>query len=63
MSSFMRKRGVLLKDFSRFIKKPAQVLKEHAKSLAKRNNRPYLYLNSKQIRKRVLPTVLFVIPG
>jgi len=54
MSTFMKKRGVLLKDFSRFVKEPAQVLKEHAKSLAKRNNRPYLYLNSKQIRKEEL---------
>ena len=54
MSTFMKKHGVLLKDFSRFVKEPAQVLKEHAKSLAKSNNCQYLYLNSKQISKEEL---------
>lgn len=54
MASFMRRKGVLLKDFGRFVRGPAQDLKDHAKVFATRHNRQYFSLTSSSIRKEEL---------
>ena len=54
MANFLRERGVLFKDFGKFVQGPAQQLKQHAIDMARNTNRPYVYVNSKHIRKEDL---------
>lgn len=54
MANFLRERGVLFKDFGKFVQGPAQDLKQHAMDIARKANRPYEYVNSKHIRKEDL---------
>ena len=54
MANFMRERGVLFKDFGKFVQKPAQDPKQHTIDIARTTNRPYEYVNSKHIRKEEL---------
>lgn len=45
MQRFMDYHGILIKDFKPFVLQQAQSLKSHAKNMAARNNRPFIYLN------------------
>ena len=54
MANFLRKQGVLFKDFGKYVKGPAQELKEHAHNWAKQSSRLYIYINKKRVRKEKL---------
>jgi hypothetical protein len=44
--SFLSRQGVLLKDFGRYVEKVTKQVNEHAKMMAKKAGRPYIYLQS-----------------
>ena len=50
---FLYRNGLLIKDFKAFAKKQSEQIKQHAIDYAKKQNRPYQYLNEK-IRKEQL---------
>jgi hypothetical protein len=54
MANFLRNRGVLFKDFRKYVQAPAQELKEYARNWAEQSARPYLYINNKRVRKEDL---------
>ena len=47
MESFLASRRILIKDFKRFAPAQAERLKEHAKAMAEKQGRPYIYLDRK----------------
>ena len=51
MANFLGNRGVLFKDFRKYVQAPAQELKEYARNWAEQSARPYLYINNKRVRK------------
>ena len=51
MANFLRNRGVLFKDFRKYVQAPAQELKRYARNWAEQSGRPYLYINNKRVRK------------
>jgi hypothetical protein len=50
MERFMNSQGLLLKEFKPFVKKQSDILVSHAKAIAEKSGRPYIYLPSR-IRK------------
>jgi hypothetical protein len=50
MEHFMHQQGLLVKDFKRFVQQASERVKVHAKQLARKAGRPYIYLTS-PIRK------------
>jgi hypothetical protein len=50
MEGFLNRHGVLFKDFKRFASLCSDGIKDHAMDLARKTNRPFIYLNS-PIRK------------
>ena len=53
MEGFLAQRGILIKDFKKFVPKQAERIKLHAVELAARQGRPYLYLE-RYLRKEKL---------
>jgi hypothetical protein len=51
MESFMMNQGFLIKEFKEFVTKQTERLSDHAKAIAGRANRPYLYLYTHRDRK------------
>jgi len=51
MEQFLSSKGVLLKEFKRFVSKQAFCLKKFGLDLALRNGRPYIVLNGFSVRK------------
>jgi len=51
LETFMRLRGVLIKDFKSFVCDQSERIKQHAVKIAERRGRPYEYLRSGKIRK------------
>jgi hypothetical protein len=45
MEEFMYRQGLLLKDFKSFVTTCSEKLKDHAKAVAEKNSRPYIYFN------------------
>ncbi len=51
MEIWLASRGVLMKNFAPYVQKLSQRLKEHARELAKRQGRPFIYLESSKESK------------
>ena len=45
MEKFMAHKGLLLKDFKRFVTTHSERIKHHAKTMAEKSGRPYIHLN------------------
>jgi len=51
---YLQQEGVLLKDFGKYAQQVTDKIKVHAKGIAEKSNRPYLYLNSPSVSKEEL---------
>lgn len=51
LQQFLFVNNILLKDFLPYAKNLAEIIKENAKSIAKEEDAPYIYLNNSRIRK------------
>jgi hypothetical protein len=45
MERFMMAQGLLLKDFKTFVTKHSERIKQHAKTMAEKNERPFIHIN------------------
>ena len=53
MEGLLGRQGLLIKDFGNFVRRHSDQIARHAKNLAQRSNRQYLYLNGRE-RKEAL---------
>src|SRR5262245_31680665 len=51
LGRFLSKEKILLKEFGEFAQRLSEGVKQHAEAIARRENRPYRYLNSSQDSK------------
>lgn len=59
MEIWLASRGVLMKNFAPYVQELSQRLKEHARDLAKRQGRPFIYLeSSKQSKEDVARRIM-----
>jgi len=58
MEGWLAQRGILLKDFGRFVKRQADRLQQHARAVAKQADRPLLHLNGRQNKEKLIDKIL-----
>lgn len=58
MQRFMDYNGILIKDFKPFVLEQAQKLKSHAKNMAARNKRAFIYLNGRSRKEELVKKIV-----
>jgi len=58
MDGWLSQRGILLKDFGRFVKRQADRLQQHARAVAEQTGRPLRYLGGRQNKEKLVDQIL-----
>jgi hypothetical protein len=58
MEGWLSQRGILLKDFGRFVKRQADRLQQHARAVAQQADRPLIHLNGRQNKEKLIDKIL-----
>ena len=58
MEGWLAQRGILLKDFGRFVKRQADRLQQHARAVAEQSGRPVRHLNGRQNKEKLIDKIL-----
>lgn len=58
MEGFLARRGILIKDFGRFVKQQADLLQAHARAVAEQAGRPLIHLNAWRKKEAVVGQIL-----